>query len=198
VLNDPLEADHVTPALPTSFVTAAVNGRAWPTVSPPRFGLIATLMFAGVTVRFVALVPVPAVFVTLIFPVAAPAGTVALKDWGKGMAADPLKMALLKELGSVTPESKGVPARRARRLDFRFARLKKESVRDFEARADTSLTAGCFGLAGLSRVPISVPNCRGDWSITETSSERRTAISNEKRESQCSVSFLAEEQYPGA
>jgi hypothetical protein len=49
-LKDPLEVDHVTPALPMSFVTAAVNGSAWVTVSPPRFGLIATLMFATITV----------------------------------------------------------------------------------------------------------------------------------------------------
>jgi hypothetical protein len=50
VLKDPLEADHVTPALPTSFVTVAVNGSAWVTVSPPRFGLIATLRFGTITV----------------------------------------------------------------------------------------------------------------------------------------------------
>jgi hypothetical protein len=44
VLKLPLEAVHVTPALPTSFVTVAVNGIVCEIVNPPRFGLIVTLM----------------------------------------------------------------------------------------------------------------------------------------------------------
>jgi len=37
------EADQVTPAPPTSFVTVAVTARVCPIVSPPRFGEIVTL-----------------------------------------------------------------------------------------------------------------------------------------------------------
>jgi len=40
----PLDAVHVTPALPTSFATVAVNGIVCESVNPPRFGLIVTLM----------------------------------------------------------------------------------------------------------------------------------------------------------
>jgi hypothetical protein len=42
-LNVPLDALHVTPALPTSFVTVAANGIVREIVNPPRLGLIATL-----------------------------------------------------------------------------------------------------------------------------------------------------------
>lgn len=37
------EADQVTPALPTSFATVAINTSAWATAKPPRFGEIVTL-----------------------------------------------------------------------------------------------------------------------------------------------------------
>jgi len=37
------EADQLTPALPTSFVTTAVTASVCPTASPPRFGEIVTL-----------------------------------------------------------------------------------------------------------------------------------------------------------
>src|SRR2546429_8595323 len=72
-----------------------------------------------------------------------------LEDWGNGMRADPLKRGPLKELTSVTPESKRAVAPRAPRLDFRFAALKKECVRDFEASADKSDL--CASTAALNR-----------------------------------------------
>src|SRR2546429_5031295 len=65
------------------------------------------------------------------------------------MRADPLKRGPLKELTSVTPESKRAVAPRAPRLDFRFAALKKECVRDFEASADKSDL--CASTAALNR-----------------------------------------------
>jgi len=37
------EADHVTPALPTSFITVAVTASVWATARPPRFGEMVTL-----------------------------------------------------------------------------------------------------------------------------------------------------------
>ena len=37
------EADQITPALPTSFVTVAVTARVCRIVSPPRLGEIVTL-----------------------------------------------------------------------------------------------------------------------------------------------------------
>ena len=37
------EADHVTPALPTSFITVAVNASVWATARLPRFGEMVTL-----------------------------------------------------------------------------------------------------------------------------------------------------------
>lgn len=37
------EADHVTPALPTSFVTVALTASVWATARPPRFGEMVTL-----------------------------------------------------------------------------------------------------------------------------------------------------------
>ncbi len=47
------EADQVTPALPTSFVTVAVTARVCPTASPPRFGEIVTLTAAVVDVTVI-------------------------------------------------------------------------------------------------------------------------------------------------
>jgi hypothetical protein len=46
-LKPPPDEVHVTPALPTSFVTVAVNGIVCEIVSPPRLGLIVTLMLPG-------------------------------------------------------------------------------------------------------------------------------------------------------
>jgi hypothetical protein len=42
----PLDADQVTPAALTSFVTVAVTGRAWVMVRPPRLGEMVTLIVA--------------------------------------------------------------------------------------------------------------------------------------------------------
>jgi hypothetical protein len=67
----PLDALHVTPALPTSFVTVAVNGIVCVVVNPPRFGLIVTL-----TLPDVACVVALAVFeYPLLFPAASFART---------------------------------------------------------------------------------------------------------------------------
>jgi len=37
------EADHVTPALPMSFITVAVTASVWATAKLPRFGEMVTL-----------------------------------------------------------------------------------------------------------------------------------------------------------
>ena len=47
------EANHVTPAAPTSFVTVAVTGNTWVTTRLPRFGETATLT-AAVAVTVIA------------------------------------------------------------------------------------------------------------------------------------------------
>jgi hypothetical protein len=72
VLKLPLDALHVTPALPTSFVTVAVNGIACESVNPPRLGLIVTLMLPDEAACVVAV----AVFeYALLFPAASSART---------------------------------------------------------------------------------------------------------------------------
>ena len=50
----PPDAVQLTPALPISFVTVAVNPSVWDSVRPPRLGVIATLMLFGAGVRAVA------------------------------------------------------------------------------------------------------------------------------------------------
>ena len=68
----PLDAVHVTPAAPTSFVTVAVNGIVCESVNPPRLGLIVTLMLPDepVCVAAVAVFEYP-----LLFPAASFART---------------------------------------------------------------------------------------------------------------------------
>jgi hypothetical protein len=67
----PLDAVHVTPALPTSFVTVAVNGIACEIVNPPLLGPIVTLMLpADAAVVALAVFEYP-----LLFPAASFART---------------------------------------------------------------------------------------------------------------------------
>jgi hypothetical protein len=60
----PLEVVQVTPALPTSFVTVAVKPSDCPSVNPPRFGVMLTLIgppLAAVTVIVAFAFRVPSV-----------------------------------------------------------------------------------------------------------------------------------------
>jgi hypothetical protein len=74
-----------------------------------------------------------------------------LEDWGRGPGLNSLEKDFSRELELVTPEPGGAAAPTAPRLGFRFAALKKDSVRDLEARVAIGLTVGRFGLARLSR-----------------------------------------------
>jgi hypothetical protein len=49
-LKDPAVVDHETPALLTSFATAAVKFSGCPTVRPPRIGVRVTLTLLAATV----------------------------------------------------------------------------------------------------------------------------------------------------
>src|SRR5580698_4897099 len=53
---------HVTPALPASFVTTAVNGIVCEVVTPPRLGPIATLILPVAGVEAVAVFEYPLLF----------------------------------------------------------------------------------------------------------------------------------------
>jgi hypothetical protein len=46
-VNVPPEVVHVTPALPTSLVTTAVNGSVWEMTTPPRWGEMEMEIGAG-------------------------------------------------------------------------------------------------------------------------------------------------------
>ena len=67
----PLKATAVVPVNPLPVIVTLVP-------TGPLVGVKEVMLGATMTVKSVALVPVPAGLVTLIFPVVAPAGTVAV------------------------------------------------------------------------------------------------------------------------